>query len=235
MPANRGRSHQRSAVVFFLQSPFVIFPCRPGWYRLPPMQAMETEVKIRVSDRKSLEAKLPGLGFTRVTVRALERNTLYDTPERTLRNSRQILRLRQYGNTWVVTHKRVPGGSDAEGPHKNRVETETVVEDGPVMGQVFEALGFIPVFVYEKWRTEWADLQGHCVLDETPLGLYAELEGPSEWIDATAHKLGIDENEFITLSYGRIFELWRDQSGSQARNFTFEEIPEEFRPANPAN
>jgi adenylate cyclase class 2 len=189
------------------------------------MQAMETEVKVRVLDREALERKLPELGFTRVTARTLERNTLYDTPDRRLRSSRQILRIREYGSKWVLTHKSVPSGFAEDGRHKNRVETETVIEDGPVLGKVFEALGFGPVFVYEKWRTEWADALGHCVLDETPLGLYAELEGPSEWIDATAQRLDIGESEFITLSYGRIFENWRDQTGSAAQNFTFEEIP----------
>jgi adenylate cyclase class 2 len=193
------------------------------------MQAMETEVKIRVVDRAAFEQKLPALGFTCITARTLERNTLYDTPERKLRGTRQILRIRQYGNKWVVTHKSVPSGLTEEGRHKQRVETETVIEDGPVLAKIFEALGFGPVFVYEKWRTEWADSQGHCVLDETPLGVYAELEGPSEWIDTTARKLGISEGEFITLSYGRIFESWRDEVKSMAKNFTFEEIPEKFR------
>ena len=231
MPANRWPWDRQPAVVCFFQSLFtcVIFPCCAGWYRLRPMQAMETEVKIRVADRAALEQKLAPLGFTRVTARTLERNTLYDKPNRELRNSRQILRIRRYGDKWVVTHKSVPSGLTEEGPHKNRVETETEVEDGPVLGKIFEALGFSPVFVYEKWRTEWADRQGHCVIDETPLGVYAELEGPSEWIDATAQKLGISQSEFITLSYGRIFELWRDQTGSKATNFTFEEIPESFR------
>jgi adenylate cyclase, class 2 len=213
----------------FLMITCLIFPRGTGWYRLRPMQAMETEVKIRVPDRDALEQKLASLDFTRVTARTLERNTLYDTPDRKLRNSRQILRIRQYGSKWVVTHKSVPSGLSEEGPHKNRVETETVVEEGPVLGKIFEALGFSPVFVYEKWRTEWADRQGHCVLDETPLGVYAELEGPSEWIDATAQRLSISESQFITLSYGRIFELWRDETGSVATNFTFEEIPESFR------
>ncbi len=193
------------------------------------MQAMETEVKLRVLDREVFEQKLPALGFTRVTARTMERNTLYDTPARGLRNSRQILRIRQYGSKWVVTHKSVPSGLTEEGRHKNRVETETEIEDGPALGKIFEALGFAPVFVYEKWRTEWADQQGHCVLDETPLGLYAELEGPGEWIDTTAQKLGVQESQFITLSYGRIFESWRDQSGSTAQNFTFAEIPESAR------
>jgi adenylate cyclase class IV len=54
------------------------------------MQAMETEVKIRVADRAALEQKLAALGFTRVTARTLERNTLHDKPDRELRNSRQI-------------------------------------------------------------------------------------------------------------------------------------------------
>jgi len=193
------------------------------------MQAMETEVKIRVMDRTAFEQKLPPLGFTCITTRTLERNTLYDTPERKLRSTRQILRIREYGSKWVVTHKSVPSGLTEEGRHKQRVETETMIEDGPVLAKIFEALGFGPVFAYEKWRTEWADSQGHCVLDETPLGVYAELEGPSEWIDATARQLGIGESEFITLSYGRIFEVWRDEVKSMAKNFTFEEIPEQFR------
>jgi adenylate cyclase class 2 len=193
------------------------------------MQAMETEVKIRVADHHAFEQKLPALGFKRVTARTMERNTLYDMPDRRLRNSRQILRIRQYGSKWVLTHKSVPNDLTEEGPHKNRVETETVIEDGPVLGKIFESLGFAPVFVYEKWRAEWADKRGHCVLDETPLGVYAELEGPDDWIDATAHQLGFSQSQFITLSYGRIFENWRDETGSAATNFTFDEIPESFR------
>jgi adenylate cyclase class 2 len=193
------------------------------------MQAMETEVKIRVADRHAFEQKLPALGFKRVTARTMERNTLYDMPDRRLRNSRQILRIRQYGSKWVLTHKSVPNDLTEEGPHKNRVETETVIEDGPVLGKIFESLGFAPVFVYEKWRAEWADKRGHCVLDETPLGVYAELEGPDDWIDTTAHQLGFSQSQFITLSYGRIFENWRDETGSAATNFTFDEIPESFR------
>jgi adenylate cyclase, class 2 len=229
MLPNRRRWHRRAVAMYFLRSLLlcVIFPRRAECYRLRPMQAMETEVKIRLTDRDAFERKLPALGFSRVTARTMERNTLYDTPDRRLRNSRQILRIRKYGDKWVLTHKSVPSNLE-EGRHKSRVETETVVEDGPVLGKVFEALGFGPVFVYEKWRAEWADARGHCVLDETPLGIYAELEGPSDWIDTTAHQLGISEGQFITLSYGRIFESWRDESGSKAENFTFDEIPEKF-------
>jgi adenylate cyclase, class 2 len=195
------------------------------------MQAVETEVKIPLADRASFERQLPQLGFRCVTVRTFERNTLYDTPGRDLRNLRQILRIREYGEKWLVTHKGVAEDEDPDRPYKRRMETETEVEDGPSLGKIFESLGFGPVFVYEKWRTEWADQEGHCVLDETPLGLYTELEGPSEWIDSTARRLGIDERRFVKLSYGRIFEDWRAQTGSSARNLTFAEIPQIPQPS----
>ena len=189
------------------------------------MQAMETEVKIRIADRYSLERDLQRLGLTQVTPRTFERNILYDTPERRLRSSRQILRVRKYGDKWVVTHKCVPEDDDPKDRHKRRVETETEVEDGAAIGSIFETLGYFPVFIYEKWRTEWTDRQGHCVLDETPLGLYAELEGPSDWIDGLARQLHISESEYIKLSYGRLFENWREQTKSDAQHFTFADIP----------
>ncbi len=41
-------------------------------------------------------------------------------------------------------------------------------------------------FVYEKFRAEWSDGEGHVVLDHTPIGDIAEIEGKSRWIDRTA-------------------------------------------------
>jgi adenylate cyclase class 2 len=58
-------------------------------------------------------------------------------------------------------------------------------------------------------------------VDETPIGNYAELEGPAEWIDRVAARLGIDPSQYITLSYGRLFELWRQQHNSSATDLTF--------------
>jgi adenylate cyclase, class 2 len=193
------------------------------------MQAMETEVKIRIADRDSFEQRLPQLGLKRVTPRTFERNTLYDTPERKLRGVRQILRLRHYGDRWVLTHKSIPADDSPEESHKRRLETETTIEDGDALSSIFEILGLFPVFIYEKWRTEWADRQGHCVLDETPLGLFAELEGPSEWIDRTASQLHIPRNQYIKLSYGRMFEVWRDEHCPKIQHMTFADIPPIFR------
>jgi adenylate cyclase class 2 len=188
------------------------------------MQSVEIEVKFRVADRDALESQLRGLGFHCDTPRTFERNILFDTPARDLRNTRQILRLRSYGGKWVVTHKQTLPDDSPLARHKQRIETESGVEDGAALERIFAALGYQPAFVYEKWRSEWSDAEGHCVIDETPIGLYAELEGPPAWIDATLDRLQVHSADVTTLSYGRLFEVWQQETGSKAVNMAFAEI-----------
>ncbi|MGC2163151.1 MAG: adenylate cyclase, partial [Silvibacterium sp.] len=71
---------------------------------------------------------------------------------------------------------------------------------------------------------EYADASGHCVLDETPIGAFAELEGPEEWIDAVSARLGLDPSSLMTLSYGRLFENWCKETASPARDMTFSAV-----------
>ena len=188
------------------------------------MSAVETEVKFRIEDIRALEEKLCGLGFRVVTPRTFERNTLYDTPDRRLRARTAILRIRKYGDRWVLTYKCLPQDYDPNARHKRRIETETEIADGDALGTVFAQLGYEPVFVYEKWRAEYADATGHCVLDETPIGAFAELEGPGEWIDDISRRLGLDPSALMTLSYGRLFENWCSETRSTARDMTFAAI-----------
>lgn len=189
------------------------------------MTTREIEVKFRVEDAAALAEKLRTAGFHEETPRTFERNVLYDTKDRKLRGQQAILRVRKYGEKWVVTHKCLPRDTDPGARHKHRDETETKVADGEAIGQIFEQLGYAPAFVYEKWRSEYSDGAGHCVVDETPIGVYAELEGSPEWIDAAGGLLGVDQSQFMTLSYGRLFEQWQRQTGSTAKNLTFAEIP----------
>ena len=96
--------------------------------------------------------------------------------------------------------------------------------DPHALAEVFNHLGLVAAFKYEKWRTEWSDGQGHCVIDETPIGNYAELEGAPEWIDRVASTLGVPHSVYMTLSYGRLFEQWRDENQSPAEHLTFEAV-----------
>jgi adenylate cyclase class 2 len=182
---------------------------------------IETEIKFRVDDIAELTRRLEAAGFRLHTPRAFESNVLYDTPSRQMRARTEILRIRSYAGRWVITHKRLPDVGPGEDTHKHRVETETEVADGAAIEQIFLSLGLSPAFRYEKWRAEWTDGEGHCVIDETPIGNFAELEGPAEWIDHAALELGIAPASYITLSYGRLFEIWRTERHSDAQDLTF--------------
>ena len=182
---------------------------------------VETEIKFRVDDVANLTQRLEAASFRLQTPRAFESKVLYDTPGRQMRARTEILRIRSYAGRWTVTHKRLPDVGPGEDTHKHRIETETDVADGAALEEIFLSLGLVPAFRYEKWRAEWADGEGHCVVDETPIGNYAELEGSAEWIDHAAARLGIDRSQYITLSYGRLFELWREQHRSTAQDLTF--------------
>jgi adenylate cyclase class 2 len=182
---------------------------------------IETEIKFRVDDLAELTRRLEAAGFTLQTPRAFESNVLYDTPDRAMRSRTEILRIRSYAGRWTVTHKRLPDVGPGEDTHKHRMENETEVADGAALEEIFLSLGLVAAFRYEKWRTEWSDGEGHCVVDETPIGNYAELEGSADWIDRAAARLCIDPAQYITLSYGRLFDLWRDEHHSPAQDLTF--------------
>lgn len=182
--------------------------------------AAEIEVKFRVADVASLTAKLRAAGFRLVTDRTHEFNTIYDFPDLRLRARGELLRLREYGEQWRLTHK----GKTSYGKHKSRIETETSLESGKAMQTILLTLGMRPAFRYEKFRSEWSDGAGHVVVDETPIGDLAEIEGTPEWIDHTAAALGVGERDYITSSYAQLFFAWKSETGSHAEEMTWASI-----------
>lgn len=189
--------------------------------------AIETEIKFRVDDLAGFSPRLASAGFHLETPRSFESNVLYDWPDRSMRARTEILRIRHYGEKWMLTHKRLPDAGPGEDRHKHRVETETEVANGDTLAAIFLALGLVAAFRYEKWRTEWSDGAGHCVLDETPIGNFAELEGTPDWIDSAAAHLGVRHEQYMTLSYGRLFDQWREEHHSSAQDLTFAAIAAE--------
>ena len=180
----------------------------------------EVEIKFRVGDVRSLAPKLRAAGFRLVTSRRHELNTLYDLPGEVLRKRKELLRLRQYGREWTLTHK--SGGK--KGRHSSRVELETFVGDGKKMDAILRGLGYGPSFRYEKFRAEWTDGKGQIVVDETPIGNFCEIEGPPRWIDTTAQKLGVSHEQYITKNYATLFAEWKRERKSQAPEMTFRTV-----------
>ena len=83
--------------------------------------SVETEIKIRVGDVEEIEARLRVRGFEEAVGRSLERNTVWDTPERMLKGSGEIVRLRETHGTHVLTYK----GKAETQKYKIREEVES--------------------------------------------------------------------------------------------------------------
>jgi len=163
----------------------------------------EVEIKLRVHSAETARRLLRGSGFSVVRRRTLEQDAVYDTREGALRKRAQLLRVRNYGSSAFLTYK----GPPRRGRHKDREEIETTVSNSQALCRMLERLGMQPSFRYEKYRTEFTKPggAGTAMLDETPIGVFIELEGPPEWIDSTAEELGFAEGDYITASYAGLY------------------------------
>jgi adenylate cyclase class 2 len=180
---------------------------------------IETEVKIRMPQgADSARQRIEHAGYQLVENRTLESDQLFDRGDE-LRRSDQLLRLRRAGGRATITYK----GPGERARHKSREEIEFDVSDATSFEQVLERLGYQPRFRYEKYRTKFAreGEGGFITIDETPIGVFLELEGPGEWIDATASQLGLSPSEYLTQSYASLYQEYRRERPDAPVNMIF--------------
>jgi len=179
----------------------------------------EVEVKIAVESAAKIRARLRAAGFHVHKPRVFEQNIVLDDAAGSLKSRHLLLRVRTAGKLITCTFK----GQEIAGPHKRREEREFHADNLEECLALFNGLGYAPSLRYEKYRTEFS-LEGEpglAVVDETPIGIFMELEGPARWIDKTARGLGFSRDDFILLSYGRLFEQWCAEHGVESRNMAF--------------
>ena len=80
-------------------------------------------------------------------------------------------------------------------------------EGATVAEALVAALGFRPWFRAQKQREEYDLDEAHVTIDETPMGVFVEIEAPGELIAPVAAKLGRSSADYRLESYPR---LWRD-------------------------
>lgn len=185
-----------------------------------PEGPRETEAKFRVGDRADLERALRALGAA-PGPREDERNVLFDDGSGSFRRSGRALRVRTVGGHGLVTFK---GEARLERGVKSRLELETAVADPAVFQAILRALGYAPLFVYEKRRTPWRFPEADrplVVVDETPLGLFAEIEGEDAAVRALAAALGVAEAAFLPDSYAALWETARRADPSLPPDMTW--------------
>ena len=186
-----------------------------------------TETEIKVLWRGSAEearALIENRGYTLSSTRTLEADQLFDLRSGALQQTDQILRLRrtssaEEGRHAVVTYK----GCASRETYKSREEIEFEVFDPDAFTLVLERLGYHPGFRYEKYRTKFKAYgePGIVTIDETPIGVYMELEGPQAWIDSTAAHLGFPPNRFLTVSYAGLYREYLEQHPDAPPDMTF--------------
>jgi len=186
----------------------------------------ETEIKLLwQGSGEDARALVERHGYKLSSPRTLESDQLFDLASGALRQSDQILRLRksfsvEQGRRAMVTYK----GCASREIYKSREEIEFDVSDPDAFTLVLERLGYHPGFRYEKYRTMFKAYgePGLIAIDETPIGVYLELEGPQAWIDSTAARLGFPAERFLTVSYAGLYREHLEQHPGGPADMTFD-------------
>ena len=161
---------------------------------------------MRVPDAEEARRRLRAAGATLVHPRVFEDNRLYDDAQGTFVAREWVLRLRSCGGRHTVTFKRPVGDAPGVDRYKIRVEHETTVGDPDAFDRLLRELGFRPGWRYQKHRETYHLGDVEALLDETPIGVFVELEGAAEAIDRAATLLGFSPRDYITKTYRALAE-----------------------------
>jgi adenylate cyclase class 2 len=173
---------------------------------------VETEIKIPFPSGAADALRLiEQNGYRMLSPRTLESDQVFDRSDQTLRRAVQLLRLRSAAGQSILTYK----GPVLRSRHKSREEIETSCSSREALEQILERLGYAPSFRYQKYRTTFGAMgeSGKVLLDETPIGVFLELEGPADWIDRTALRLGFAGTDYVTRSYASLYQEYLQHHG----------------------
>jgi len=190
-----------------------------GKYFFAVESCMEIEIKFRVQNLPVLAERLDELDAVLIQPRTREENLRFDTPDGRLQSAHQVLRLRQDSSA-RLTFK---GPSQNQDGVRSRQEIEFSVGEFEQAHAMLQALGYQVWVIYEKYRREF-DLDGcHVALDELPYGNFIEIEGPdAAHIKQVAHRLALDWQASIPVSYLALFEQIKAVLGLSFNHLTFD-------------
>src|ERR671918_2962874 len=154
---------------------------------------LEREIKLRFESAEEARAAIIATGATPLLGRRLQEDSLLDTETEELRRRRCVLRVRVENGKSRLTFK----GPVQPSAMKLREEVETVVGDGEAVLRVLQELGLHVWFRYEKYREEFAHEDVIVAIDETPVGVFVEIEGSEHGITAMAEALGRTPADYI--------------------------------------
>ena len=162
---------------------------------------LEREIKLRFDSADVARAAVVAAGATPLRCRRFQEDALLDTDDESLRRHGSVLRVRVESGKSTVTFK----GPIQPSLARLREELETIVGDGATLVDIFARLGFHVWFRYEKYREEFAVDDLIVAVDETPVGVFVEIEGGDDGIHELAEALGRGPADYMVDSYRRIY------------------------------
>ena len=181
---------------------------------------LEREVKLLFPSADEARTAVLRAGASLVRARRLQQDALFDTEDGSLRRRGCALRIRVEPGASSLTFK----GPVEPGPMKLRDEHETTVHDSEALGHVLEGLGYRVWFRYEKHREEYAAPGVLIAIDETPVGIFVEIEGEERGIRQTAAALGRSPDDYILASYRTLFLERRTAFGLAGNDMVFADL-----------
>ena len=181
--------------------------------------SLEREVKLRFDSAEAARAAALGIGATPLRCRRLQEDALLDDADESLRKRRCVLRVRVESGKSLLTFK----GPVQPSPVKVREEIETIIGDGETMLRCLEALGYTVWFRYQKYREEFALNDVVIAIDETPIGVFVEIEGGEHGIVEATRAVGRSEQDFVLDSYRSLFVEHRRAHGLPVTDMVFDE------------
>jgi adenylate cyclase class 2 len=178
---------------------------------------VEVEIKLRFESAADARRAIEALGAAPYTARRLQDDALLDTDEGSLQARGCALRVRRDGREARITFK----GPVVPGVMKAREEIETTVGDGEALLRILGELGLSPRFRYQKYREEFRLGDLVVALDETPVGVFVELEGQESEITAAAARLGRTPEDYVRASYRSLFLEHREAHGLTTSDMLF--------------
>lgn len=168
--------------------------------------ALEIEAKIPVADLKPIADRLTSLkAVLKDAVR--EEDIYFDNGAVELIKKDCGLRLRKrlsdvHPLQIILTYK----GPRQESAFKSRPEYQVRLDDAEALVTIFQSLGFRESLKIQKIRQIWRlDDCEICLDDVSQLGLFVEVEGPSENIvQSVLVKLGLNPAHHISEGYARM-------------------------------
>jgi len=178
----------------------------------------ETEIKIRIESVDGFIEHLLSHGAACVFKRILEDNILFDFPDDSLKLAHCLLRVRTVEGRGVLTYK---GAPLPDVIFKSREELETGIDNPETAIEILGRIGMKQRFRYQKYRQEFMTNGVHIVVDETPIGNYAEIEGTEDEILNLAEKLGVEKSRFIRQSYHALYLDYCHERGITPQSMVF--------------